>query len=219
VALDFGAGSPVADAIPSEAARRLLTGLLFAGWVPLIATSTIGRLSGSHLNHAVTLAFAVMGRVSRRDVVGYLVAQLLGAVAGAAAFHGVWGDAATSVDGGRTLPTVAAPVAAALEAAMTGGLVALIFALTSSLRTARLTPFVVWPYIASMTLLVAPYTGSSLNPARSEGPAIAFARLADLWIYVAGPIAGAVLVSALWTRMHHSMHPRTAKLFYDPRYE
>ena len=84
---------------------------------------------------------------------------------------------------------------------------------------ARLTPFVVWPYIASMTLLVAPSTGSSLNPARSEGPAIAFAQLSSLWIYVVGPIAGAVLVSAVWTRLHHSMHPRTHKLFHDPRYE
>jgi aquaporin Z len=87
VALVLGDGSPVDHALSSESARLLLTGVLVGGCVILIVVSPLGRLSGAHINPAVTLAFRVVGRVSGHDVVGCLVAQLVGALVGALAFR------------------------------------------------------------------------------------------------------------------------------------
>ena len=87
VALVLGDGSPFDDVLSSDSARLLVTGGLVGGCVSLIAVSPLGRLSGAHINPAVTLAFRVLGRVSGHDVVGYLVAQLSGALAGAFAFR------------------------------------------------------------------------------------------------------------------------------------
>ncbi|MGH3033678.1 MAG: aquaporin, partial [Gaiellaceae bacterium] len=109
VALVLGDGSPVREALSSESVRLLLTGLLVGGCVSLIVISPLGRLSGAHLNPAVTLAFRIVGRVSGHDVVGYLLAQLAGALAGALAFRLLWGSVALSVDGGVTHPAVSTP--------------------------------------------------------------------------------------------------------------
>jgi aquaporin Z len=217
-ALNFGVGSVVAEAVPSTSGRLLLTGLLVGATVALIAVSPVGRLSGSHLNPSVTLAFGVMRRVSAHDVGGYLVAQLAGALVGGLAFRLLWGRVALSVGGGVTHPSVATPLAGVLEAGMTGLLVATIFFCVSRERLARWTPLAVWPLLAILIWKLSPYTGASLNPARSAGPAVAFADLSDLWLYAVAPVGGAVAVALLWRRARSSMHPKTAKLFHDPRY-
>jgi aquaporin Z len=82
VALNFGTGSPTAELIPDEAARRLLTGVTFAGAAAAVAYSPLGMRSGGHLNPAVTLAFHRLGKVSARDVIGYIGAQVAGGAGG-----------------------------------------------------------------------------------------------------------------------------------------
>jgi aquaporin Z len=218
VALVLGDGTPVRDALSSESVRLLLTGLLVGGCVSLIVISPLGRLSGAHLNPAVTLAFKIVGRVSGHDVVGYLLAQLTGALAGALAFRVLWGSVALSVDGGVTHPSVATPAAFGVEVGMTGLLVALIFVFVSRERLMRWTPLMLWPLIGALVWQGSPYTGTSLNPARSAGPAAAFYDFADLWLYLLAPSLGALVVAMLWQRRHPASHPKTAKLFHDPRY-
>jgi aquaporin Z len=218
VALVLGEGSPVEGMLRSESARLLVTGLLVGGCVSLIVVSPLGRLSGAHLNPAVTLAFNVLGRVSGYDVVGYLLAQLAGALAGAIAFRLLWGSAAESVDGGVTHPTVATPLAIGMETGMTALLVAMILVFVSRERLTRWVPLMLWPLLGVLIWRGGPYTGTSLNPARSAGPAVAFSDFADLWIYFLAPIAGAFAVAALWRRRDPSTRPKTAKLFHDPRY-
>ena len=192
--------------------------MLVGGCVSLIVISPLGRLSGAHINPAVTLAFRIVGRVSRHDVLGYLLAQLLGAVAGALVFRLLWGSVALSVDGGVTHPAVPTLVALALEAGMTALLVALIFVFVSRARLARWTPLMLWPLIGALVWRGSEYTGTSLNPARSAGPALAFSDFADLWLYFLAPVLGALAVAALWRRRHPRAWPMTAKLFHDPRY-
>ena len=216
VALVLGDRSPVADA--SESVRLLLTGMLVGVTVTLIVISPLGRLSGAHLNPAVTLAFRVVGRVSGHDVVGYLAAQLAGALAGALAFRLLWGSVAFSVDGGVTHPSLATAAAIGIEAGMTGLLVGIIFVFVSRERLMRWTPLMLWPLIGALVWRGSPYTGTSLNPARSAGPAVAFADFSDLWLYLVGPILGALAVAVLWRRRHPNAWPMTAKLFHDARY-
>lgn len=82
VILMFGAGSPMARLIPSEGLRRLVTGFLFGTTGACIALSPVGKVSGAHINPAVTLAFRLMGKLDLPTTLGYVGAQLTGAVVG-----------------------------------------------------------------------------------------------------------------------------------------
>ena len=215
-ALALGSGSPLAGW--SQSTRLLVTGVLVGTCVALLVVSPLGRLSGAHLNPSVTLAFWVVRMVSGRDVIGYVGAQLLGALAGGLTFRWLWGGIALSVGGGVTHPTVSIWAALCLEAGMTALLVAMIFVFVSRERLARWTPLMLVPVLAVLVWKGSPYTGTSLNPARSEGPAVAFADFADLWLYFLGPILGALTVALAWRRRERAAQPKTAKLFHDPTY-
>jgi aquaporin Z len=99
---------------------------------------------------------------------------------------------------------------------MTALLLAMIFLFLSHERLMRWTPLMLWPLVGAMVWQGSPYTGTSLNPARGAGPALAFSDFADLWLYLLAPVLGAVAV--VWLRRHPSTHPKTAKLFHDPGY-
>jgi aquaporin Z len=213
--LSLADASALSQALPGPGARFLLLGLLVAPCIALIALSPIGRLSGAHINPAVTLAFWALGWVSRHDLAGYVAAQLAGGLAGAVAARAVLPESLTgSIGGAVTHPgSVSTAAAVALEAAMTALLLAVVLAFVSSRRLARWTPLALVPLITAMIWLGSPWTGASLNPARSEGPALAFWDPADLWLYFLAPVLGALTTAALWRR-----RPLTAKLFHDPRY-
>jgi glycerol uptake facilitator-like aquaporin len=152
-ALTLASGSPVADALSGRGARFLVLGLLVAPAVALIAVSPLGRLSGAHTNPAVTLAFWVLGRVSRQDLAGYVVAQFVGGVAGAALGRLVLpAAAAEAIAGAVTHPSVPASEAVAVEVAMTGALLVLILAFVSHERLARRTPLAIVPLLATLIL-------------------------------------------------------------------
>jgi aquaporin Z len=218
VALDFGDGSPVAAAIPSMSLRLLLTGALFAAAGSLIAVSPLGRRSGGHINPAVTFAFWVTRHVHPHDLAGYVGAQLAGAVLGVVLWRVLWGPVADSVMRGVTAPGpgVSPPVAVLIEALMTAFLIAVIFAMLTSRRTLRWTPLAVWAVVTLLVWQAAPLTGTSLNPARSLAPALLGGGLGVLWVYVAGPLIGALAVAVVWRLV--GRRPLTAKLFHDPRY-
>jgi len=218
ITLDFGAHSPVAPLVPSHSLRLLVTGALFAGTGAIIAISPLGRISGAHLNPAVSLAFWLSRKMHDHDVVAYMVAQCLGAVAGAGVVRLAWSDSA-SVGFGVTRPGpgVALVAAAPIEAGMTAILVLTILLFVSRMRTARWTPLAVWVVVAVLVWQGAPLTGTSLNPARSLGPALVAMNFQNLWIYFVGPPAGAV-AAALLVMTRTELRPVTAKLFHDPAY-
>jgi aquaporin Z len=218
IAALLGRHSPIIASIPSPSARLLLVGVLFGSCVALLALSPLGRLSGAHLNPAVTLAFRVLGKVSWHDVAGYLAAQLVGAVVGSLAFRLAWGHEAATVSGGETHPSVATPLALLLEAVMTAALMATILGFDSRERLMRWTPLAVVPVIALLVWQGGPLTGTSLNPARSAGPAIAFGDLTGLWLYLLAPSVGAVALAMAWRLGDKRGGPKTAKLFHDARY-
>lgn len=219
VFLNFGATSPIAAHLPSMSARLLLTGLLFAGTGSLVALSPFGRRSGAHLNPAVTLAFWTQHKVHPHDLAGYIVAQLAGALTVVAALRLAWGSTARGLHLGATRPGHGfSPLdAAGLEMLMTASLVLMIFFFTSHTRTARWTPLGNWLLVATLVWQGAPYTGTSLNPARSIGPALLAPQLANVWVYIVGPCAGALLAAAVFAAFRDT-HTLTAKLFHDPRY-
>jgi hypothetical protein len=97
-------------------------------------------------------------------------------------------------------------------------LVASIFVFVSKERLARWTPLMLWPLIGAFVWRGSEFTGASLNPARSAGPALAFSDFDDLWLYLLAPLVGARAGAAHWRRRHPRARPMTAKLFHDPCY-
>jgi aquaporin Z len=92
-----------------------------------------------------------------------------------------------------------------------------ILLMVSSARLARWTPLVLWPVIATLVWQGAPWTGTSLNPARSLGPAIVQSFYKDLWIYLLGPVGGAALAVAVFAVVP-GVETLTAKVYHDPSY-
>jgi aquaporin Z len=171
----------------SQSVRLLFIGMLFGGCVSLLAASALARISGAHMNPAVSLAFTALGRMRARDTAAYVAAQLAGALAGTLVFRALWGAEVTGV----THTSVSLPVAAGLEIGMTALLMGTILA------AGRRAPLAVWPVIVILTWQGSPFTGTSLNPARSEGPALVFGDLAGLWLYLAAPVIGALLAAGV----------------------
>jgi aquaporin Z len=163
-------------------------------------------------------AFWLTRRVHAHDLAGYVGAQVLGALIGAGIFRLAWGAAAAEVGYGATLPGagVGIPTAAAIEGGMTAALVLTIFGFVSSPRMARWTPAAVWLLVATLVWQVAPLTGTSLNPARSLGPAAVAGETRHLWLYLVAPMTGALAAAALWRLVPARI--LTAKLFHDRHY-
>ena len=221
VVFDFGAGLPMERWIPDPSQRLLLTGLCFAGTGSLVAISPLGRLSGGHINPSVSLAFWLYGKMRLVDFVGYVVAQMLGGILGAAALAGVWKKYAASVHNGMTRPGVGWPLwqVFGFEVAMTGMLVLLIFIFVSNQRLMRWTPFMTWIVVAMMVWLEAPISGTSLNPARSFGPALVSGEWQDQWIYAVAPPLGGILGLLVYRLVSkEGREVLTCKLFHAPNY-
>lgn len=212
----FGQGSALSTLLPSVGQRRFLTGALFGSVAALIAFSPIGRISGAHLNPAVTLAFWLEGKLLWRDAALYVVAQLAGGLAGALPLL-AWGAEGRSVGFGATLPGagVASWEAVLGEAGVTGALILAMFTAAAHPRTRALTPLTIPVVFSVLVWLEAPISGASANPARSLGPALVAGVTDDLWVYVLGPCLGAGLaVGLLRLRLGGLRRVSVARLFH-----
>jgi aquaporin Z len=212
------AKSPLHDALPSGA-RLVLIGIAFGVLAAIVALSPIGRRSGAHLNPAVTLGFVLKGHTPAGDAVGYALGQLVGAIAAAGLFVLALGSWARSVGSARTVPAPSIPHwgVVGIEAALTLGLLLTILLMLSSKRTARWTPAVVTAVLAGLIWAGAPWTGASMNPARTAGPDLVTGTFPALWAYLVGPLAGAAIAVGGFVAFVHR-ETLTAKLFHDPEY-
>ncbi|MGH9046415.1 MAG: MIP/aquaporin family protein [Acidimicrobiales bacterium] len=193
-----------------------LTGGLFGTTGALIAISPLGKVSGAHINPIVTLAFVLRGRMRRWLAVGYVAAQLAGAVAGAATLL-AWGPEGREVDFGATVPGAAyGPVLAFVgEAATSAALVILLLVFVGSKPLRAFTPALFPPLYAFMVFVEAPVSGTSTNPARTLGPAVVAGVWHAWWVYWAGPATGAVVAVAV-SRLHalRDLEIEAAKVYH-----
>ena len=160
----------------------------------------MGSVSGAHINPAVTIAFALRRNFPWLRVPGYILAQLAGGLAGAAFLYIILG---TQGGLGATSPAhgLSDLKGLALEVLLTTALVNTILGTAS--EEGFLGPNAAIPvgaYIALAGLWAGPLTGASMNPARSVGPDLLSEHLSTTWIYVVGPLLGAVVgVGLEWT--------------------
>jgi aquaporin Z len=225
----FGTGTPMAQLIPSEGIRRLITGFLFGTTGASIALSPVGKVSGAHINPVVTLAFRLMGKLDLPTTLGYIAAQLIGAIMGSLPLL-LWGTMGKSVAFGATLPGSGFTFSTVLlgEVITTFAMVTLLAVFLGYRKIRPFTPALFPPLYAIMVWAESPISGTSTNPARSLGPAIISGQWDGWWIYWIGPIAGMLLAvlacSALAKRievakLYHfdSDHDRLFRRMATPR--
>ncbi|HTR74659.1 MAG TPA: aquaporin [Solirubrobacterales bacterium] len=153
----------------------------------------MGKVSGAHLNPAVSFAFAARGDFPWRRVPGYVVVQLIGATLAALFLHGVI-DVSASFGSNYVAPGYSDGQGYLMEALLTLGLVSVILGTASGAQNIGIFGALgVGGYIALAGLWGSPISGASMNPARTFGPDLVSGTFSDYWVYVAGPLTGALV--------------------------
>lgn len=187
-----GAGGAVVDAVSGGQIGRA-AGVTAPGLMVLAIILFMGAVSGAHLNPAVTLAFAARGNFPWRRVPGYLVVQLLGAVLACLLLWALFGNVAM-LGATEPGPGVSDLTAMLTELVLTVALVSTILGTASRAQNVGpLSAIAVGGYIILAGLWSSPISGASMNPARSFGPALVTGDFTNYWVYVAGPILGALV--------------------------
>ena len=174
----------------------LLSAALVSGLVVLAMIYTLGHISAAHFNPAVTLGFAVAGRFPWRYVLPYWAAQWLGGIVAAAAVALLLGGGH-----GAHIPTVPVITAVGVEVVLTFFLMLVIISVATDRRVNGATPgLAIGLTVVFDVLIGGSLTGGSMNPARSLGPALfaGGAALTSYWVYVVGPVLGAVIAARLY---------------------
>lgn len=199
-----GAGSILADA---QLATVRVTdsfgplGIAIAHGLALAAAmAAVMHISGGHVNPAISIAFWVARRLSLKDLVGYVVFQLLGAIVAAFLLKAIIPAEVFKFEGGG-IPdlTLAVPQGAALEAILTFFLVLVFWGVAVDRRgPASLAPFAIGLVLTFDLLIGGPFSGAAVNPARWLGPAVAARNFGNALVWTVGPILGALLASLLY---------------------
>jgi len=167
------------------------------GLVIMAMIYATGHISGAHINPAVTLGFVASRHFPAREALGYVPAQLAGAVAGALLLRIAWEG--TPADLGATVPTVDSGSAFVYEFVMTTFLMFVVMAVATDTRAVGgAAALAVGGTVALDSLFGGQVTGASMNPARSFGPALVATQWTDFWIYVLAPVGGALAGALLY---------------------
>jgi aquaporin Z len=205
--LSFGTGFGVAGT--SRSAGVVATALAF-GIVLLGMAYAIGPLSGCHINPAVTLGFVVSGRMRLNEAGRYWVAQFIGGIAGAFALWGVFEGSplysrkvtglGTNGWGRNSMVHINAAGAFAIETIMTLLFVFVILSVTSKIGNPGFAGLVIGLTLTLVHLIGIPLTGTSVNPARSLGPALVVEgdAIRQVWLFIVAPLLGGALGALLF---------------------
>ncbi len=175
----------------------LLTALAF-GLVIVAMAYSIGNISGCHINPAVSIAMLISGKMSVTDFIGYLVAQFAGATAGAGVLMALVGK--ESGLGANALYNGDAAISFVIEVILTFVFVIAILGVTSKVENSSVAGLVIGLSLTLVHILGISFTGTSVNPARSFGPAILVGgdALSGLWVFILAPLVGGALAAVVY---------------------
>jgi aquaporin Z len=189
--------------VQAAANGGLTSGLLvvpFAfGFGLLAAIFAFGHISGGHFNPAVTVAMVLDRRTTPLDAVGYVVAQIVGALAAGVLVMVTISQEAVAAGITKPGAGVSDMGALVIETVATAGFVAVILASTK--RASALAALAIPMTLVAIHFGLATLTGSSVNPARSIGSAVVGGDVAQLWIYLVAPIIGSIIGWVAWRVM------------------
>lgn len=178
-------------------AGYLMTALSF-GLVIVAMAYSIGNVSGCHINPAVSIAMLVNGKLSVKDFIGYIVAQFAGAIAGAAVLMAIVG-VETGL-GYNDLYNGNIGLSFVIEVILTFVFVIAILGVTSKQENGSVAGIVIGLSLVLVHILGISFTGTSVNPARSFGPAIFVGgdALKNVWVFILAPLVGGVLAALVY---------------------
>jgi aquaporin Z len=211
----FHPASPVVHWIPGLFSRNLAMGCAMAVTMLVNVYGPWGQRSGAHLNPVVTLTFFRLGKVSRSDIPGYLIAQFVGGVAGTAVAALLFGRllANPSVNFVATVPGADGTAVAFLaEVAITFVLMAVILHVASTAPLARFTGVCAALLVGLYITFEAPLSGMSMNPARTVGSAVFAHVWTGWWIYFVAPPIGMFAAAEAFLRLRGPRARLCAKL-------
>jgi len=209
----FGCGSAVIAGSSQVGPSGIgLLGISIAfGFAVVAMAYAIGGISGCHINPAVTIGVLVAGRMTTKDAVGYIISQLIGATLGAGVLYLLisgksgwvmaeeWGLGSNGWGEGY-LGNYNATSAFVAEFVFTFLFLFVILAVTSKYGNSTMAGLAIGVTLMLIHLVVIPITGTSVNPARSFGPAIFSGGMAlsQLWLFFVAPILGAIVAALIW---------------------
>lgn len=175
----------------------LLTALAF-GLVIVAMAYSIGNVSGCHINPAVSIAMLVSGKLSIADFIGYIIAQFAGATAGAAVLMALVGK--ESGLGANALYNDSIGLSILVEIILTFVFVIAILGVTSKIENSSVAGIVIGLTLTLVHILGISFTGTSVNPARSFGPALLVGgdALSSVWVFIVAPLIGGVLAALVY---------------------
>lgn len=193
----FGCGVAAVTGCAFPEAGYVATALAFGLCIVAMAYS-IGNISGCHVNPAVSLGCLLTGRMSGKDFIGYVIAQVLGAIAGAAVLMALIGTEKGL--GCNGLYNGSIGLSLLVEVILTFVFVLVILGVTSKIGNGKLAGLVIGLTLVLIHLLGIPFTGTSVNPARSIGPALFMGgdALSCVWVFIVAPLVGGALAALVW---------------------
>ncbi len=186
----------VACGVAGQTGGQLDVTSLAFGLVIVAMAYSIGNVSGCHINPAVSIAMLASKKMTLKDFCGYVVAQFLGAIAGAAVLYGIVGDATKL--GTNALYNGNAGISFVIEAVLTCVFVLAILGVTSKKEFGNVAGLVIGGALTLVHLLGINFTGTSVNPARSFGPALIAGQFDGIWVFLLAPLVGGILAALLY---------------------
>ena len=201
----FGCGTAVAVGCDAASGSGYLLTALAFGLVIVAMAYSIGNVSGCHINPAVSIAMLVSKKLSGKDFICYVIAQVLGAIFGSVILGVIFGwdcgFGANSIQATWEHGNVGSALLA--EIILTFVFVIAICGVTSKVENGAVAGIVIGLTLTLVHILGIALTGTSVNPARSIGPAIfaGGAALSQLWIFIVGPLVGGALAAVVYNAL------------------
>ena len=197
----LGCGAAVSLSCGTDTASVVGTAIAFGLSVVAMAY-TIGGISGCHINPAITLGCLVTGRISCKDSIGYIVGQVIGGIIAGAVLYALYPGSGLGANGIGAGCNGCWCIALTAEIILTALFVLVVLGATHKTNgaTGNFAGLAIGLSLILIHLVGIYFTGTSVNPARSFGPAI-FAcgeALTNLWIFIVGPFVGALIAAVLW---------------------
>jgi len=200
----MGCGSAIFNGGCGTAAQVLMVAMAFGLSVVAMAY-TIGKVSGCHINPAITLAMLVRGKISGKDAAMYMIFQVIGAIIGSAILYCLTSlSPAESFTPEHTLTGANGysnlAVAFVAETVFTFIFLFVVIGSTSKGAHGKFAGLAIGLTLVLIHIVCIPITGTSVNPARSIGPAIfeGVEALKQLWLFIVAPFLGAILAALTW---------------------
>ena len=209
----IGAGSVVLGSHINGGDAGGLVGVALAHGLALaVLISALGPISGGHFNPAVTFGVWITGHIDAARAGMYVLAQLLGAAAGALALRIVFNEASwgpVAIGTPAVDPAIGIAGAIIVEAILTVVLLLAVFGTAIDRRAPKIGGLAIGLAVTADVLMGGPLTGAAMNPARAFGPALVSGQWVGQIVYWVGPLVGGILAALLW---QHVLLPRTPAL-------